>query len=359
MGRRIAYINWLGFIPLLVLCAFSLTIIRSISPELFWQQFFSFVIGFILFGVMLTIDYKIFVSIWSFLYISVLVILLTSFLGPNVRGATRWLSIGGVRIQPSELVKPLLLLSQAAYLSQSHKMSIGRVITFLILFFVPALFVFKQPDLGNTIIYLGSSLGLLFVSSTPFIYICLFLLGGTGFIPLVWYFLQDFQKQRIVSFLNPQHDVMGVGYNAIQAMIAVGSGGIWGRGIGRGPQSHLRFLPENHTDFIFASLTEELGFIGGSLLIITYFVLLTQIFLTYRRSGNSFSQYIALGIFIQLFLQIVINIGMNLGVLPITGITLPLVSYGGNSILSTFISLGLLQRISMDNNQDRDTIAIR
>jgi rod shape determining protein RodA len=218
--------------------------------------------------------------------------------------------------------------------------------------------VLKQPDLGNAIVYFSFWIVIIFISGfkvwlVPII-ICLTVL----FIPLFWRFLKDYQKERIVSFLNPQSDPLGIGYNAIQAMVAVGSGGFWGLGLGRGTQSHLLFLPEYHTDFIFASFSEEFGFIGVLLLIFLYCLILTRIIVIGINSQDKFGLLVSGGIFGVLFTQFFINVGMNIGLLPITGITLPLVSYGGSSLLSFAILLGIASNIAKNRKKD-DLLTIR
>lgn len=358
MGRSIGNFDWFVILPMVMLSGFSLALLGSMSPALFWQQSIFFLLGYGLFIFAIFIDYRILLTIWPILYVTVIVLLLLSFLGPEVRGTTRWLDFAGLRVQPSELVKPILLIAQAAYLSSQQKLRIRQIFTYLSLFVLPTFLVFKQPDLGNAIIYFGTTVGLLFVSPMPLRYFLSTSIGIGATLPFVWNILKDYQRQRVLAYLNPHLDATGAGYNAIQSIIAIGSGELFGRGLGRGPQSHLRFLPENHTDFIFASLSEELGFIGGSLVIGTYFFLLIQLFLIYRRSSSPFAHYLVLGMFLQLFFQITINIGMNVGILPITGITLPLISYGGSSIVATCFSLGLIQRISLDSNSRRRTIAI-
>ena len=162
---------------------------------------------------------------------------------------------------------------------------------------------------------------------------------------MVWRFLKDYQRARVLSFLNPYSDPLGTGYNVIQAVISVGSGKFFGRGLGRGTQSHLYFLPERHSDFIFASLAEELGFLGASLLLVFYFLLLFQILKIAKNAADDFGFLIVTGVFSHLSFQILVNIGMNLGLLPITGITLPLVSTGGSSLLATMVSLGLVENV--------------
>ena len=185
-------------------------------------------------------------------------------------------------------------------------------------------------------------LSMLILSGLSWIY----LVGGIVlffvFMPLLWMLLKDYQRARLLSFFNPYLDPQGTGYNAIQAMITIGSGGLWGLGLGRGTQSRLLFLPEYQTDFIFSSIVEVLGFFGGLVIIILYLILLTKIITVVFKTEDQFGQLIVIGVFTQLFIQVFINIGMNLGILPITGITMPLVSYGGSSIVSTFIGLGLV-----------------
>ena len=168
--------------------------------------------------------------------------------------------------------------------------------------------------------------------------------------------MHNYQRQRIITFLNPEHDPLGSGYNTIQAVISIGSGGLTGLGLGKGTQSRLLFLPEYHTDFVFASLVEELGFLGGFMTLLFYTMLLLRIVWIGFHSQVSYGWYFTLGLFSQLFIQIVINIGMNMGLLPITGITLPLISYGGSSIISTFIGLGFL--ISIKRYTTRDLLVI-
>ena len=210
--------------------------------------------------------------------------------------------------------------------------------------------IFQQPDLGNVLVYVGIFVSLLIVSGLHWFYFPAGALLFAVFLPLVWAFIKNYQRLRLVSFLNPYLDPRGTGYNAIQAMIAVGSGGLMGVGLGRGTQSRLLFLPEYQTDFIFSSIAEALGFVGGLFIIFLYFALLTKILTVTFKAEDRFGRYIAIGDFAQLFIQIFINIGMNLGILPITGITLPLISYGGSSVISTFIGLGLVTSISRMGN---------
>jgi rod shape determining protein RodA len=211
------------------------------------------------------------------------------------------------------------------------------------LLLLPWILVFREPDLGNAIIYSVTWLTAIILSGLPFIYIAGGALLSLIVLPLSYGLLQHYQKLRLLIFLNPGLDPTGAGYNAIQAMIAVGSGSWFGRGFGRGTQSLLKFLPEYHTDFIFASFSEEFGLIGGLLLIGLYFFLLWQILSMARKAVLHQKAFIfAISIFMLIFSQMVVNIGMNLGLMPITGITLPFVSLGGSSLISFWICMGML-----------------
>jgi rod shape determining protein RodA len=190
-------------------------------------------------------------------------------------------------------------------------------------------------------------------------YLISLVLGVLLLSPLGWRFLASYQRDRILTFINPRHDPLGIGYNAIQSAIAVGSGLLFGRGLGRGVQSQLQFLPERHTDFIFASFSEAFGFLGTVFLLLIFFLLLRRILLIAHSALNNFESLIALGVFAILLSQVFINSGMNLGILPITGVTLPLVSYGGSSLISTMVLLGIVNAIHRNNLKRENTLEIR
>ena len=244
-----------------------------------------------------------------------------------------------------------------AFLSENPITNLPSLLKPILLLFPFIFLIFKQPDLGNVLVYLSILASLIILSGISWVYILLSFLGITGLLPFFWFILKDYQKQRLLSFLNPQQDPIGAGYNSLQAVIAIGSGKIMGMGLGRGTQSRLMFLPEYHTDFVFASLGEVLGFLGGALVILLYLFLLYKILIIAINTENIFGKFIILGVFAQLFSQVFINLGMNLGLLPITGITLPLISYGGSSIISTFIDLGLV--ISVASYHKKSPLVIR
>jgi rod shape determining protein RodA len=350
-------INPFLIIPVLGLSGISLFIISSTNPGLFTQQLIAIIFGIALYIFFANVDYRIWGKFSVMIYALSIFFLAVSLLGPNIRGSHRWIDIGITSIQPSELIKPFLIIFFAYQISREKILDLKTVFK-QILFFLPIGFmIFRQPDLGNVIIYLIIFVSILLVAGIPWKYIAVSIVSFGLFLPVAWIILRDYQKLRILSFLNPYLDPAGAGYNALQAVISIGSGQIFGLGLGRGTQSRLLFLPEFHTDFIFASLAEELGFIGGSIIISFYVILLGFILKIAFSTEDNFGKYLAVGIMVQIFIQVFINIGMNLGIMPITGITLPLVSYGGSSVLSTFIELGLI--ISISKTFKKNPLVIR
>lgn len=343
----------------LAIAAFSVTILWSIRPDLVLQQIIFFIFGLFLFFLFSEIDYRLFFHFrWPIYLLICLALLITLLLAPQTRGAVRWFQIGGWYLQPSEILKPLLILAFAGFLSLSSSISVKRLIFILVLAVPTLLLIFKQPDLGNTVVFWLIFISLLIMGGMRWFLFAGGLIVTLGVIPLFWNFLKDYQKERIVSFLSPQSDPLGSGYNLIQTMVTVGSGQIFGRGLGMGTQSHLRFLPEQHTDFIFAALSEELGFLGAMLLIVFYGFLLWRILNVARCTKDPFGTLIAVGVFAMILTQVFVNIGMNTGILPITGITLPLMSYGGSSVVSMMISLGIVESIVRSRRRE-GTLEIR
>ncbi len=284
------------------------------------------------------------------LYSVILMLLIVVFLiGFETRGSVRWIPLGPIQIQPSEFAKPILILVLANFWSK--RTASFKNIFFSILITLPIfVLIFKQPDLG-TALTLVAIWGFILIG-TNISLVKVLIMGLFVFIlsPITWAILKDYQKSRIISFLFPSKDPLGVGYNVIQSTIAVGSGGIIGRGLGRGTQSRLKFLPEFRTDFIFASYAEEFGLIGAFIVLIFYSVIIGRSLILVSRVQNRFNSLTILGTLGMLFFQIVVNIGMNLGLMPITGITLPLISYGGSSIISILICLGFIASSAKSNN---------
>lgn len=360
MGRHASTFDWVSTILLSCLGLFGLFVLLTISRELFLQQLLFVGVGLVL---ILLVSRIIPGLLWwsaPLLYVFSLLLLVLSYFGPSIRGATRWIFIAGFQLQPSEFVKPFLLIAFARFISQYPPRKLKYLPFHIILFLIPFLLVFKQPDLGSSIVYVAMWLAMMLGGGLPIGLLIASVVGGFFFLPVLWNLLLPYQKDRIFTFINPALDPQGAGYNALQAMIAIGSGQLFGRGLGRGTQSHLRFLPEYHTDFLFATLVEELGFFGGTLLLVAYFALLWRIIgpLLRGKVTDAFPFLYSVGLFAIFLTQVFINAGMNMGVIPVTGITLPFVSYGGSSILSVSLSFGLLFAIKQ-SQEEQGGIAIR
>lgn len=329
---------------LLSLASFGLFLLLSISSSLFMQQLLYLGGAFVAMMLISFIDVSLLVWLAPFAYAVGIMLLLISYVGPVIRGARRWILIGSAQLQTSELAKPLFLLAYAWLIARLPPKTFRNVAIHAVVFFLPFLLVFKQPDLGTSLVYAASWLAMMIAGGFPIRSFIVLILVGSIFTPFLWGRLHDYQQARIQTFLNPALDPKGAGYNAVQSMIAVGSGQLFGRGLGRGTQSHLRFLPEFHTDFIFATLVEELGLAGGLLLLVFYGAILLRILLPLLRGtiDHIIPFVYAIGLAMMLLAQVFINAGMNMGIIPITGITLPFVSYGGSSLLSIAISFGFL-----------------
>ncbi len=289
-------------------------------------------------------------SVASALFIvSNVILVLVIVLGKTAKGATSWFNVGGISFQPSDLVKIVLILIMAKYLSRRHVeiADMKHLLITGIYCFIPFVLVFLQPDFGSAIIFGCIWFGMMMVSGLSKKH--LLLLTGTGLVigGLLWGFVfKPYQKARIMTFLNPLADVRGTGYNAYQSMIAVGSGQIIGKGVGFGTQSRLNFLPEYQTDFIFAAFAEEWGFIGSLLVIICYAIIFWRITRLAIGGTTNFETLYALGIGIYFASHVIINMGMNIGLLPVTGITLPFMSYGGSHLIAECLALGILFSLS-------------
>lgn len=334
------------FISALILIqVLSLVTIWSIYPELFLTQLTFVVAGTIIILLLSKVDLPLLFSLSPVFYLGSLVLLLvTLFVGRNIRGSVRWIDLGFFSLQTSEIVKPLLALAYSAYLSQVKKMTWKDLSVFLGFAFIPVLLVAFQPDLGSALALIFLPIALLAFSGQFKKLLALGLVFLIIFVPLESKFLKPYQRQRLETFINPYKDPQGAGYNVIQATIAVGSGKILGKGVKLGTQSHLNFLPERHTDFIFASFVEEFGLVGALVLFGCYAVIFRYCLLNVIRLKDRSLNLLSLAIFWLIFFQFTVNVGMNLGIMPVTGITLPLFSYGGSSLLSFAIMVGLQLR---------------
>lgn len=341
--------RWFLPILLIVLALLSILLLKSVAPSLASTQFVFFLIGFGIFWLVAWLPWSLYTN-WRWVaYIALCILLVIPLaLGTTTRGIAGWIDIGTLfSIQPSQLAIPVVSIVLAHELAQRKSSSFKTFLQIIAIMALPAGLIVVEPDLGTTVIYVMTMAVLLWFSRVPFRY--LLSLVGLGIVAIVlsWaLMLKPYQKERLTSFVSSSQDVNGASYNAQQALIAVGSGRVVGRGLGQGVQSHLRFLPERQTDFIFASLAEELGFIG-SLGVVGMYVLLT-LFCIYiaLKTDDQVARFYCLAVAGATIFQSSVNMGMNMGLFPITGITLPFLSYGGSSILSMSIMYGLVQNIA-------------
>ncbi len=340
----------------LILCVFGFIALYSIGlgkepvnfAYLERQGIVFGIFGFIAI-VIAVINYRVFASYSVLLYIvSCLILIAVLVFGREVRGTKGWMYLGSVGFQPAELAKIALILMLSRYFSRVTR-QVGHVRHLLItglIAAVPIGLVMLQPDFGSAAILAALWLGMIIISGVPKKSLVALALIFATLAVGAWLFLfKDYQKQRIMTFISPTADQKGSGYNVRQALIAVGSGQIMGRGLGLGSQSHLKFLPEAQTDFIFSVISEEMGFVGVSVIFICWFLFFHRLSILARNARDDFTLYIVLGISIMFFVHVVLNIGGNLGMIPLTGIALPFLSYGGSSLALSLISLGLLQSI--------------
>jgi rod shape determining protein RodA len=267
--------------------------------------------------------------------------------GKVMYGAQRWIALGPVSFQPSELAKLGVIICLARFLAsrEDEGRSLTAVLGSLAIVTVPAALVYRQPDLGTALVLFAIWFGMLFVAGAPLKWLGAAVALPLIAFPLIWNAMHDYMRRRLTIFLSPERDPFGEGYNVIQARVSVGSGGWWGRGLGNGTQTQLNFLKVQHSDFIFAVLAEELGFIGAAGLLLLFCALFWRCIKVAQRSRDAFGRLLAAGIVSMLLFQLFVNVGMNIGLAPVTGIPLPFVSAGGSSLLAIFACLGLLQSV--------------
>lgn len=335
-----------------ILTVYSATQARNLpfSESFFSRQAIWMAMAVLSMMIVLAISYQRFIDISYAIYIiNILLLILVLVLGKARLGAQRWFSIGTFAFQPSEFIKISLILALSGYVG-THKDTMGRprnMLIPIILLAIPFVLVLLQPDLGTALLLLPIFFSILIVGGASLKYLIGMIIAGLAAAPIFWHFLRGYQKQRLLVFIDPNIDPLGAGYNIIQSKIAVGSGGLIGKGWLNGTQNQLNFLPERHTDFIFSVVGEEFGFIGASALILLYFVLVKKAFTISDTTSDMYGKCIATGVGVLLAMQVIINIGMTIGLMPVVGIPLPLVSYGGSSLLATMIAIGLLLNVGM------------
>lgn len=357
--RLVQNFDWILLGLTLLLCAigivslYSAVTAGSASTQniIYIKQLIWFLCGLVAMVISFIFNYKL-LERWAYAIFVVCIILLAGVLlhGKHVGGSRRWLVLGSLSIQPSELVKLAVIIVLARYYSKHaslNGLTLSQLIGPLILLLIPFALIVWQPDLGTAMLILligGSMTIFVKIERRSLLYL---LVSGTSAIPVVWFFLKGYQKQRILTFVNPERDALGAGYHIIQSKIAIGSGMISGKGYLKGTQNALSFLPEQHTDFIFSVLAEEWGFVGSILLLCVFLMLIVRGLSTAYGSRDSFGTLLAMGIIAMLFWQVFINIGMVMGLMPVVGVPLPLISYGGSSTLTVMVALGVLMNISM------------
>jgi rod shape determining protein RodA len=277
-------------------------------------------------------------------WISIVLLFWVSIAGDARLGAQRWLSIGPLSIQPSEFAKMATVLALANYLGSHHSWEKENriILTALGMVLLPLVLILRQPDLGTALLLIPMTVVLLLLWGIRYRYLIGTVLLGFLSAPFLWGLLKEYQKKRILVFLNPNLDPLGAGYTAMQSRIAVGSGGLLGKGYLAGTQTQLQFVPEHHTDFVFCVIGEELGYLGSLILLILYGFLFRAAFQIMEQTTDVKAKLLISGVLAVLFSQVFINVGMSFGLMPITGITLPLVSYGGSSFIATMIAVGFI-----------------
>ncbi len=341
-------IDFLLLVPAALLASLGLLLIFSTSfesdPSFFVRQALYIAISVALFLIISQVDFKFISRLYPFFYIFILFVLaLTFVVGEEVRGSVRWIDFGFVTVQGSELAKPIIILTLASFFARAPLGSIRNFAIAAILILPLLLLILLQPDLSNSLILLSSWVFMVFISGVNLLYLAFL---GSGFLlaaPFIWNgLLKDYQRERVMIFFNPNLDPQGASYNIVQALIALGSGQLFGKGLGHGTQAHLDFLPEERTDFIFSVAGEELGFLGLSLIILIFAFLVYRILRIAQGCKTRANKLFVFGAAFLIGVQFFINAAMNMGVFPISGVTLPLISFGGSSLVSTFILLGLV-----------------
>ncbi|MBW6440491.1 rod shape-determining protein RodA [Patescibacteria group bacterium] len=315
----------------------------------FNKQLYFALLGIIVMIFVSNIDYRSLKNYTGIFYLfACFILIIVLFYGSFVRGTSSWFSFGMFNVQPAEFVKIIIIIVMAKYLAalKNIMVDIKKMLVSAIYVSLPVLLILLQPDFGSAIVVLVIWFSMLLISglnkSSLYIILCsaiiIFVLGWS-------FFLADYQKNRITTFINPQIDLQGAGYNVNQSIIAIGSGQFWGKGLGHGSQSQLNFLPEKHTDFIFAVIAEELGFIGVVIVLILFAILFYRIFKIIDEVQDNFGKLLIIGIAVLLGFHVLINIGMNLGIMPVTGIPLPFISYGGSSLFAFLMGIGIVQSV--------------
>ncbi len=346
----IRYIFW-TLLPFVAILLFGALGVASTEISLLPNQLTYYALGIIIIAIFTFLDTSLIqkFSIYFFIFVILSLIAVLIF-GENIRGSVRWFDFGSFRFQPSELAKSATIFFLASLISFTE--GLGRriqIFSSLAVACIPFILIFIQPDLGSAMPILLIWFSMIFIKGLQTRYILFLVIFFIISLPISWTLLAPYQKERVNTFFNPTQDPLGAGYAVIQSQISVGSGEFFGKGLSRGTQSQLNFLPEKHTDFVFASVAEEVGFLGSFVILLSFSTLVSSIFYYASRIQNSFATLVLISAGTLVLFQFFVAIGMNLGLLPVTGITLPFISYGGSSILSLSLILGVVNGIIVQN----------
>ncbi len=353
MFARLFRGDWSLAAVTLLLSGMGILILFGLSGDIhisrvFFRQLVFTGIGTIILLSFPAFDYRHLSKLATPLYLSTIAVLfLVLLFGNSIRGTSGWIQIAGFQFQPVEFAKIALIIFLASFISKKRS-ELGDFVRLSVSFFLSAVLIFlvlKQPDLGSALVLAAIWCGMVVVSGIRKRHLALLLSVAVVISVGGWMLLAPYQKDRILTFLHPDLDPRGSGYNVLQSLVAVGSGGFFGKGIGHGSQAQSNFLPERHTDFIFAVIAEELGFLGVFLTLSLFGFLFWRVTVIARLAPDNFGYLVCVGFLVMMFVQTFVNVGMNMGISPVTGIPLPLVSYGGSSIVSIFIGVSVLQNI--------------
>ncbi len=358
LREKIASISFSYVMFILILAGIGVTMLYSAANGSWspWalNQLLRFGLGFAVMVVFALTDIRVFMRYaYIFYFIALVLLIIVEVSGHIGMGAQRWINLGFMKLQPSELMKIALVLALARYFHSSSLQAIesirGIIIPTLMVFF-PALLVMTQPDLGTALMLVFTAGAMFFAVGVQLWKFGVLILGAIVSMPIAWHFLHDYQQNRVLTFLNPERDPLGAGYHIIQSKIALGSGGMFGKGFLKGTQSHLNFLPEKHTDFIFTMLSEEFGMIGAVFVVIINFLIIAYSYSFALKSTSYFGKLAAIGLATNFFFYVFINMAMVLGLIPVVGIPLPLISYGGTVILSVMAGFGIILSVHINRN---------
>jgi len=354
--KRVLYsLDWVLLSSLLSLAALGLCVLYAALYQgdiaLWYKQSIFWAAGMTGFLVLCFVPLRILGLVsWPMYAVALLLLMLVPLVGDIHMGARRWLDLGVANIQPSEIMKWAMMFVLASWFATREARGLVNIGIPLLMVAVPAALIISQPDLGTTLVLLFAMVALMIAAGLPWRLFGAAVTLGIASLPVLWHFMHDYQKQRVLTLLDPQSDPLGAGYHVIQSSIAIGSGGLLGKGFLQGTQARLHFLPEQHTDFIFSVLAEEGGLIAVILLLGLYAVLISRILLIAQRAHSRFASMLCIGIAAIFTLYITVNIGMVSGLFPVVGLPLPFISYGGSALVTMLAALGLVMRVAIESN---------